>query len=236
MDESPVAALKKKKDASLFQGLRLLKEKKIDAFISAGNTGALVLGAKRILSTISPFKRPAFLSILPTKKRPVAILDLGANFECKSNTLVQFAHMAAKYLRVYGIPLPRIGLLNIGEESIKGPQELRLAYKKLQATFGAPFQFVGNIEGNTVFEGNVDAVITDGFTGNVFLKTAEGVAEMILEKSPQENFPHIHFSALLLGVQGLVIKCHGKNSPQTFLQAVEKASEWVQIGLLEKFI
>lgn len=126
MDESPVVALKKKKNASMFLGLRLLKEGQLDAFVTAGNSGALVLGSKIILSTFTGISRPAFLSYVPTKKQAVAVLDLGANVQCKANHLVQFAYMATAYLGASGrtTQKPRVGLLNIGEEPLKGTSDL----------------------------------------------------------------------------------------------------------------
>ena len=254
MDDKPVAALKKKKKASMFEGLRLLKAGKIDAFVSGGNTGALVLGSKIILSSLPRINRPALLSFVPTKKHPVAVLDLGANIQCKASHLVQFALMASAFLHTKGIQKPRIGLLNIGEEPLKGTSELRQAYHLLQTYKNPPFKFAGNVEGKSVFDGDVDALITDGFTGNVFLKTAEGIASLILDRMNVNLSPetlktlgpqlsdlqkHLHYAeypgALLLGVRGVVIKCHGYSTPKAFVNAVRGAIDLAKNGFMESF-
>lgn len=254
MDDNPVIALKKKKNSSMLLGLKLLKLGKIDAFVSAGNTGALVLGSKIILSSLPNINRPAFLSFVPTKKSPVAVLDLGANVQCKAAHLVQFALMASAFLHTKEIKNPKIGLLNIGEEPIKGTSELRLAYHALQTFPKPPFKFSGNVEGKSVFDGDVDALVTDGFTGNVFLKTAEGIASLILDRingnlsketlrtlGPQlsDLQKHLHYAeypgALLLGVRGIVIKCHGYSTPKAFVNAVQGAINLVKNHFMKTF-
>lgn len=254
MEENPIVVLRKKKGASMFVGLRLLKQGKIDALVTAGNTGALVLGSKIILSNLMRILRPAFLSFMPTKKKPVAVLDLGANIQCKANHLVQFALLASAYLNILGNKTPKIGLLNIGEEPLKGTSELRLAYTQLQSKANAPFKFIGNIEGKSVFDGDADALITDGFTGNIFLKTAEGIASLILDRIhanlPKETLhslgpqlidlhKHLHYAeysgALLLGVKGIVVKCHGYSTPKAFINGVKGAIDLVTQNFLKKF-
>lgn len=239
MDESPLIALRRKREASLCVGMRLLKEKKIDAFVSAGNTGALVSSAKMILGTLPGILRPALLALMPTKKNPVAVLDVGANVQVKATHLIQFALMGAAYQMTRGVEKPSVGILNIGSEAVKGTSELRLAYRELQGAVKAPFRFAGNIEGKSVFDGDVDVLITDGFTGNVFLKTAEGIASLILDRvhanipatelkklQPQINDlqRHLHYAeypgALLAGVKGIVIKCHGYSTPRGFANGV----------------
>lgn len=239
MDDPPLFALRHKKTASMCEGLRQLRAKKIDAFVSAGNTGALVSGARMILGNLTNVLQPALLARMPTKKEPVAVLDVGANVQAKAPHLVQYALMGAAYCKVQGIENPTIGLLNIGSEAIKGTSEIRLAYQELQMTAYPSYRFAGNIEGKSVFNGDVDVLITDGFTGNVFLKTAEGIASLILDRfggllPPTEYrklHPQIHDlqrnlhyaenpGALLAGVQGIVIKCHGYSTPQAFVNAV----------------
>lgn len=241
MEEHPLLALRKKRNASLCVGLRLLKEGKLDAFVSAGNTGALVSSAKMILTTLKGILRPCLLTLMPTKKNPVAVLDVGANVQAKASHLVQFAWIGSAYQKTRGIEKPSVGLLNIGSEALKGTSELRLAYHKLQNLQGAPFRFAGNIEGTSVFDGNVDVLVTDGFTGNVFLKTAEGIASLMLDKitpSPSDfkTFQSLHYAeypgALLAGVKGIVIKCHGYSTPKGFTNAVLGAVELAQ----ERFI
>ena len=253
LSEHPLTALRRKKEASLCVGLRLLKAGAIHAFVSAGNTGALVTASKMILSMQPHLMRPALLALMPTKKRPVAVLDVGANVQVKAAHLIQFAYMAAAYLASHGISHPSIGILNIGSEPLKGTSELRLAYPQLQS-LKAPFHFAGNIEGTSVFDGNVDALITDGFTGNVFLKTAEGIASLILDRI-QAAFPgnalsqigakigdlhqHLHYAeypgALLLGVRGIVIKCHSYSTPQAFINGVKGAIDLTQSHFMDRF-
>lgn len=238
MEEAPLTALRRKKKASLPVGMRLLKEGKIDAFVSAGNTGALVSSAKMILSTLKGISRPALLTLMPTKKNPVAVLDVGANIQAKATHLIQYAHLGAAYQKARGIEHPSVGLLNIGSEALKGTSELRLAYQELKNESHPSFRFAGNIEGKSVFDGDVDVLITDGFTGNIFLKTAEGIASLILDRL-HAHFPiekldrfndfqkHLHYAdypgALLAGVNGIVIKCHGYSSPKAFVNGVKGA-------------
>ncbi len=247
MDESPLYALRRKKKASMCEGLHWLKAKKLDAFISAGNTGAFVSGAKMILGNIPGILRPALLTRMPTKKLPVTVLDVGANVQVKASHLVQFAKMGAAYCKIHGIDNPTVGLLNIGSEPIKGTSEHRLAYQELQMMPHPPFRFAGNIEGKSVFEGDVNVLVTDGFTGNIFLKTAEGIASLILDRfrgllppgEYQKLHPQIrdlastlhyaeHPGALLAGVRGIAIKCHGYSTPQAFEKAVLGAIGLVQ--------
>ena len=191
---------------------------------------------------------------MPTKKHPVAVLDVGAGVEVKAKHLLQFASMGAAYQKARGIKKPLVGLLNIGSEALKGTSELRLAYRDLQSLTDAPFTFAGNIEGTSVFNGDVDVLVTDGFTGNVFLKTAEGLATLILDRlythiSPQDlqkiepqllDLRHrLHYAeypgALLAGVRGVVIKCHGYSTPQGFAKAIRGAAELVEEGFLDIF-
>lgn len=252
MEEHPVLAIKRKKQSSLCVGMRLLKEGKISAFVSAGNTGALVSSAKLILSTLPSILRPALIALMPTKKSPVAVLDVGANVQAKAKLLLQFAQIGAAYQRARGITHPKVGILNIGSEALKGTSELQLAYQALKANPHLPFQFCGNIEGTAVFNGEVDVLVTDGFTGNIFLKTAEGLASLILDRlnahiPPQELKKlepqlkdlqrHLHYAeypgALLAGVQGIVVKCHGYSTPQAFANAVQGAIELVQHDFLK---
>jgi len=240
MEEHPLRALRKKKDASLVVGLKHLKEGKLDALVSAGNTGALISASKLILKTFPKLSRPALLALMPTKKKPVAVLDVGANLTAKSTHLVQFAKLGTAYQKARGITAPRIGLLNIGSEASKGTFEIRLAYQELSKFEG----FSGNIEGKSVFDGDVDVLVTDGFTGNVFLKTAEGIASLVLDRFhahiPKETLHlmqkhlddfqrHLHYAehpgALLAGVNGTVVKCHGYSTPIAFANAIRGAVE-----------
>jgi phosphate acyltransferase len=244
MDDDPLLAVRRKKDSSLCQGLQYLKEKKIDAFVSAGNTGALLFAAKTTLKTLKGIDRPALLALLPTKKKDVAVLDVGANLSLKPDHLVQFAQMGIAYQKSRGIEKPIVGLLNIGTEAKKGTPQLQEAYLKLDAMNRDQLFFAGNIEGKDVFHGNIDVLVTDGFTGNVFLKTAEGIAAFILEELSRNKHEisglrsRMHYAeypgAILCGVNGVVVKCHGDSSPETFIHGIKNALRLVEHGFLEK--
>jgi len=253
MEDDPLVAVRRKKESSLCQGLKYLKEARIDAFVSAGNTGALLHAAKTTLKTLPGIARPAMLALLPTKKKEVAVLDVGANLTIKPHHIVQFAAMGIAYQKSRGIAKPTVGLLNIGAEAKKGTPQLQEAYLKLDAMNREEKIFAGNIEGKDVFNGTIDVLVTDGFTGNVFLKTAEGLAAFILEQLEQHfiegSFSHLthelatlrsrmHYAeypgAILCGVNGIVVKCHGDSSPQTFLHGIKGALRLVEHGFLEK--
>lgn len=255
MDDSPITAIRRKPNSSLCIGLKMLREKEIDAFVSAGNTGALVVCAKRTCGMMPGLLRPALLALIPTRREPLAVLDVGANVQCKAAHLVQFALLGAAYKKAKGMALPSVGLLNIGEEAIKGTSELRLAYSELRQLADLPhpfFHFAGNIEGKSVFDGQIDVLITDGFTGNIFLKTAEGIASLILDRL-NEKLPldtalqmqshlldlhrHLHYAeypgALLCGIRGIVIKCHGYSSREAFRSGIREAVKIAREGFLQ---
>lgn len=257
MEEDPLKAVRKKKDSSIVIGINALKSYNLDAFISAGNTGALLAATKLTLPMLPGIDRPALLTLIPTKLDPVAVLDIGANVHVKAENLLQFAQMGIAYQKTRGIPNPTVGLLNIGEEKQKGTPELRKAYEILQSlNKDAPIHqpiFLGNVEGRDVFHGNIDVLITDGFTGNVFLKTAEGIAGFVLEEiehlGPIERIPGIkslvaslryrlHYTeypgAILCGVEGLVMKCHGESTGEAFLHSIKSASRLIHNFFLEK--
>lgn len=257
MDDDPLAAVRRKKDSSILVGVHSLKKFEIDAFISAGNTGALLAAATLSLPLLPGIDRPALMTLMPTKLEPVAVLDVGANVNVKAENLLQFAQMGIAYQKTRGISHPTVGLLNIGEERQKGTPELRKAYEILETlNRDAPFDkpvFVGNIEGRNVFHGNIDVLITDGFTGNVFLKTSEGIAGFILDQLEKiklvELFPglkgmintlghRLHYAeypgAILCGIEGIVIKCHGESTPQAFFNSIRGASHLVNNFFLEK--
>lgn len=226
MDEPPLLALRRKKGASMIVGMRALKANAIDALISAGNTGALISSAKFILKTKPDVLRPALLTKIPTQNHSTIVLDVGANIRVHAEHLVQFAHLGADFCKKLGIQSPKVGLLNIGHEPIKGPSELQIAYQRLEKTSPSIFQFVGNVEGKSVFDAGIDVLVTDGFTGNIFLKTAEGMANFILNQmGPDQTLQkRLHYAeypgAVLAGVQGVVIKCHGYAPPKAFIQAI----------------
>jgi phosphate acyltransferase len=256
MEDSPLTAIRRKKDSSICIGMGLLKKGDLQAFISAGNTGALMGCARLELPSLQYVERPALLTLLPTRKKEIAVLDVGASTSYKAKHLVQFAAMGVAYQRSRGIKVPVVGLLNIGSEAKKGTPELQQVYNQLLSDSkksSSSYIFAGNIEGRDVFHGEIDVLVTDGFTGNVFLKTAEGIAAVILEElesSPlEECSPHmkgilaelrkrLHYAeypgALLCGIDGIVIKCHGSSSPQSMIRSITTATRLVQHSFLDQ--
>lgn len=240
MEEPPLLALRRKKKSSIAEGLRLLKEKKVDAFLSAGSTGALVSASKIIVGTFPKYSRPALIGLVPTKKQPVAVLDIGAHLDAKEARLIRLAFLGTAYQKARGISQPRVGILNIGSEPTKGTPAIKAAYKKLMTLKTPPFLFVGNVEGNAAFQGDLDVLITDGFTGNIFLKTAEGTASLILDELSQEPTLMQHSkkrkypAALLAGVKETVIKCHSYSSPEVFVNGIRTAIEYSVSQFTEK--
>ena len=250
MDDDPLQALRKKKGSSMHQGLHLLKEGKIDAFLSTGNTGALVGAATMSLSKLPGISRSALITLLPTQQEPVAVIDVGANIECTPEHLVQFAKMGRAFQKSRGIPSPKIGLLNIGTEEKKGRTELRETYQLLQELNTKETIFAGNIEGKEVFSGNIHVLVTDGFTGNVFLKTAEGISSFILE-TMRQNKSLLPFSkallnrleaelysaespgAILCGVNGIVLKCHGDATPAAIASSTKSLLTLIENNFLD---
>ncbi|MCH8814357.1 MAG: phosphate acyltransferase PlsX, partial [Chloroflexi bacterium] len=177
MEESPALAARQKKDSSIVVGLKLVREGHAAAFVSAGNTGAVMAGATMYLKRIRGIIRPSLAGLLPLSSRLVVFLDVGANADCKPVYLLQFAEMAVAYMqKVWKIERPEVALLNIGEEELKGSALTQGAYELLAKS---GLNFVGNIEGRDVPMGKVDVIVTDGFTGNVVVKTMEGMAEFI---------------------------------------------------------
>ncbi len=252
MEDDPIRAVRRKKDSTLCAGIHMIHAGRLQAFVSAGNTGALMCAAKLTLSTVPGIDRPALLTLLPTQKKEVAVLDVGANVACRAKHLVQFAKMGVAYQKSRGIKTPVVGLLNIGTEAQKGTPELKETYDQLQRLAkGKSFRFQGNIEGRHVFQGEIDVLVTDGFTGNVFLKTAEGMASFILEQivssAKEASAPHLkgllselghrldytqYPGALLAGVNGIVIKCHGTTSIQSVLCSITGAIRLVEHDFL----
>jgi glycerol-3-phosphate acyltransferase PlsX len=251
MTDDPLQAVRSKKNASLCQGIAYLQEKKIDALVTAGNTGALLFSAKTTLNPLSNIERPALLTLLPTKQKEVAVLDVGANVSLQPPHFLQFAKMGLAFQKCRGIKTPVVGLLNIGSEEQKGTPQLRLAYTELEKLNHDRAVFVGNIEGKDVFQGNIDVLVTDGFTGNIFLKTVEGIAAFILdylEASSEALYSHLKHElnslqsrlyqaashgALLCGVDGIIIKCHGDATPSAFLAGIKGAMRLCQHDFLE---
>ncbi len=251
MVDEPLSAVRRKKKSSLFTGIRLLKKHLIDAFVSAGNTGALIAGTALSLPLLPGIKRPALLAVLPAEHGPIAVIDVGGNVACKAHHLIQFASMAAAYQRSsLGMEIPRVGLLNIGVESKKGTAELREAYKWLEDNKGKlKINFLGNIEPREVFQGKIDVLVTDGFTGNILLKSIEGASAFILEyivkscgaqllpfvKDLQKRFHYAEYpGAILCGVDGVIVKCHGNASPTALFNSIKGAARMVSTRLVQQ--
>ena len=262
MEDIPTHAIKQKKDSSMVVGFRLLKEGEGDVFISAGNSGALLTGATLLVGRIKGIDRPAIAPMLPSYKKGVMLIDAGANTNCKPLNLVQFAQMAHIYLKnTYGIEKPAIGLLNIGTEENKGNDLMKETYQELKEKspqYG--INFVGNIEGRDAFSGEIDAIVTDGFTGNVFLKTVEGFGKLVkrsLTESLKKNIistiaampalPGIkRFSktmdyreyggALFLGVKRPVVKAHGSSDEYLFYFTIKQAEQFAKNKSVDKMI
>lgn len=236
MEDEPLSAVRRKKNSSIVLGMRQLKKKAIDAFVSLGNTGALLAAAAINLPLLPGIKRPALLATLPAALGRISILDVGGNLQCQASHLFRFALMGACFERVhFGVLDPKVALLNVGLESKKGREEHRLAYQMLQET--SSIHFIGNIEGFEVFQGRAHVVVTDGFTGNVLLKSAEGIAEYLLKeianKELEQRFSiDMHPGALLLGVKGVVVKCHGRSSAKALLSGMQAAASYVEQGLI----
>jgi glycerol-3-phosphate acyltransferase PlsX len=253
MSDHPLAALRRKKDSPTVVALKHLKAGLIDALVSTGNTGALVSGATVILKRIKGIKRPGLLTMLPTLLKPLVVIDVGASVHSTSSHLVQFAKMGIAYQKCLGIAEPKVGLLNIGTEKEKGRTEFKEAYKKLLQLNTAEksvITFVGNIEGKKAFKGDIDVLVTEGFSGNIFLKTAEGITAFILEKILQEELSEhtkhlpstlIHLlnyaeypGAIVCGVEGIVIKCHGDSSAQAIISGIKGAHNLVKTQFLTR--
>lgn len=256
--EFPLSAIRNKKDSSIVVGTKLLKNNKADAFISAGNSGAVMAVAILELGCISKqIRRPSIAAILPSAKGKVLVLDVGANVDCKPEHLLQFAHLGGKYAQyILKIKDPKIGLLNIGEEENKGNKFTQNAYIILK---NANINFVGNIEGKDIFKGKVDVVVCDGFTGNILLKSSEGLAKLLLteinkkvisqlpqnqemDKLKQEfaNLVKItdyteHGGSPLLGINGLCVICHGRSKAKTFKNAILSTCKFIDSNIVEHF-
>lgn len=245
MDDPPSLALRSKKDSSMRVAIDLVKSGHVDACVSAGNTGALMATSRFVLKTLSGIDRPAIISPIPAVHGHTHMLDLGANADCSAEHLFQFAVMGSVVATaVYNQEAPRVALLNIGEEEIKGTERIKEAAGLISAS---GLNYIGFVEGNDIFSGKVDVVVTDGFTGNVALKTMEGLARMVKEDVKQEvrrNFlrklsalfawpvfkalkerldPRGYNGASLVGLRGIVIKSHGGADRKSFENAIRIA-------------
>ena len=255
MDESPVDAIRKKKDASVLVAFDLVRQGQADAAVSAGNSGATMAAAVRKLGRMEHVSRPGIASIFPTLKKPVVMMDVGANVDCRPQHLFQFAVMASAFSHIFDIERPRIGILSIGEEVGKGNTLVKETYVRLAAS---SLNFVGNVEGRDVFQGNVDVIVCDGFVGNICLKLSEGLAgaamQMLKDEIMKSTLAKIGYllarpafrafakrvdyaeygGAPLLGINGVGIICHGKSSAEAIKNAILEAAKMVEKQVTEK--
>jgi glycerol-3-phosphate acyltransferase PlsX len=256
MDEPPAQAMRGKKDSSMRVAIDLVKSGRVQAAVSAGNTGALMAIAKFVLKTLPGIDRPAIASILPTMKGHTYVLDLGANVDCTSEHLFQFGLMGAMLVSALeSRERPSVGLLNIGEEAIKGNDAVKGAAELLRAS---DLNFYGNVEGNDIYKGTTDVVVCDGFVGNVALKTSEGLAQMIatflreeFSRGPLRKLMYLaarpviqafrnrvdhrrYNGATLLGLRGVVVKSHGSSDAYGFEEAVARAADAVRNDLIAR--
>jgi glycerol-3-phosphate acyltransferase PlsX len=250
MTEKPSAAVRGKPNSSMAVGLRLQTEGLSDAFVSAGSTGAQMAASMVILRLHAGLKRPAIVTLFPSARKTVAVLDSGANVDCSADELVQFARLGATYAEcVLGRPNPAVGLLSIGEEPEKGNAVTKETYPLLKQS---GLNFIGNVEGRDLPAGGtehqqVDVVVCDGFVGNVILKFYEGVAPLMMhtlrkagvnEEQLEASLRHLDYSehggAPLLGVKGVSIIAHGKSSPRAIKNAVKVAAQAVTSGMNEQ--
>jgi glycerol-3-phosphate acyltransferase PlsX len=245
MDESPVNALKKKKDSSMYQAINLVKENKASACVSSGNTGALMAISRSVLKMIPGIKRPALFGSFPTMKGFTHMLDLGAGIDDKPQSLLEFAIMGSVTLEsAQKINKPTVGLLNVGSEDIKGTKEIKEASQLLK---DSGLNYIGFVEGNDIYKGSVDLIVANGFVGNITLKASEGVATMfgfylkqaftkniltkliallaskILKSFKTKIDPRTYNGATFLGLKGIVIKSHGGADIYAFEQAIKEA-------------
>jgi len=258
MGEAVATAVRRKRKSSMRVGARIVADGHADGFVSAGNTGAAMATAKMVIGMLPGVDRPALAAMMPTKSgRPTMILDVGANSDCKPHQMAQFAIMGDAYSRsVLGTPRPSVALMSIGEEEAKGNDLTKEAFPLLREL--SSLNFVGNVEGRDVFTGDVDVIVTDGFTGNVILKLAEGLQEAVISMIKRElsasaitkagamlarpAFRNLkkrldyaeYGGAPLLGVQQIVVVCHGSSNARAVRNAVRNVKEFSERGAQER--
>ena len=256
MCDDAKSVLKKKPDSSLAIGFKLLNDGEGDAFVSAGNTGAITVGATLLTKRIKGVKRPAIASVMPSAKKPFVLMDCGANAECRPEFLYQFGLLGSIYMQnVPKVSNPRVALANNGTEETKGTPVVKEAYALMKS---APYNFVGNIEGRQIPFGDADVVVADGFTGNLILKMYEGVAKVLMNSikaafmkntlskisylgvksgidDMKKQFDYKEYGgAVVLGVKKPVIKAHGSADARTFKNAIKQAVWFLQTDLIDK--
>ena len=260
MDDKPSIALRQGRKSSMRLALEAVKEGRACAMVSSGNTGALMAMAKIVLRTLPGIHRPALGATVPSQLRRVVLLDMGANIDCTAEYLVQFAMMGDAYARtLLGVENPKIGLLNVGSEEMKGHDEVKEAHRILRS--GAiPVNYYGFVEGHDILEGTTDVVVTDGFTGNIALKTAEGTSRLIytalktaitnswaakigyllarptIRLALKQYDPRKNNGAMLLGLNGIAVKSHGSADAKSFANAVRVALQLVENNINAKIM
>jgi glycerol-3-phosphate acyltransferase PlsX len=259
-EETPLKAVKNSKNSSMWNSINAQINDSADITLSAGNTGVLLVISRMLLKTMEEVSKPALAGLWPSKKGMSVVLDLGANVECDENNLVDFSELgSALYKSIFPNEVPKVSLLNIGSEEIKGTEVIKKAYVKLKeiSRFG-DFDFNGYIEGNKLMDGETNVIVTDGFTGNIALKTAEGTAKFItdsLKSSLTENFfskislifsyyslkkfkskldPRKYNGAIFLGLEKPVVKSHGSTDAVGFAHSINVCNRIVKGNLIEK--
>jgi glycerol-3-phosphate acyltransferase PlsX len=258
MSDSPASSGRDKPDSSMAVGLKMLAAGEGDAFVSAGNTGALLAGAILSVKRIRGIKRAALAPVIPTKSGGAILIDCGANLECKPGYLLQFGYMGSLYAqKVLGMDTPRVGLLNVGAEETKGTEVIKEAYQLLKGADGAgKLRFIGNVEGRDVAFGAADVVVSDGYGGNIFLKTMEGVglffadmlkglftknigtklSALMVKKGLRAFKKTLDYTETggspLLGLQKPVIKAHGSSNAKAIKNAIRQAKIFAGSGVI----
>jgi glycerol-3-phosphate acyltransferase PlsX len=250
MDEQPTVALRKKKDSSVRVAAELVSQGVASGLVSAGNTGAIMAISKMVIGTVPGVDRPALATVLPTLKGHAVLLDVGANVTCKPHHLVQFAIMGHLFSKkIVGVASPRVGLMSVGEEESKGNDLTKEVHKALKEV---RLNFIGNVEGRDLYNGRADVIVCDGFTGNVALKTSEGLIEAVVQLLKQElsrnlkakvgallsqqSFKRLkkrldyteYGGAPLLGLRGVSIICHGRSNSNAIKNAIRVAKEFAE--------
>ena len=255
--ESPAMVVRKKKDSSMVVAIKLVKEGKAHAVVSAGNTGALMTASQLTLGRIKGVLRPAITTVFPRRNGVMVLMDVGANADCKAEYIDQFAIMGSEFSKIIlEVKNPKVGLANIGEEPGKGNEISKQAYELLKENKN--INFIGNIETREMIEHDVDVVVADGFTGNIILKTAEGIAKFILSllkekikskkiymlgalllkpvfKSLKNELDHSEYGgAIFLGLDGISVKAHGNSDSNAFKNALNVASKFAERNFVEE--
>ena len=253
-DESPLAAAKKGKDSSMWKSIEFLKNKKADITLSAGNTGAMLVISRLLLDTIKGISKPALAGLWPNKENMNVVLDLGANIECDEKNLCDFASMgAALFKSLFYNENPKVALLNVGLEENKGNEILKKTFSVMKNNNIKNFIFNGYIEGNHIMDGDVDVIVTDGFTGNIALKTAEGTANFItknlreslnkisillsyfrLKKFKSKLDPRKYNGAIFLGLENPLVKSHGSTDSIGFAHSINVCNKIIKGDLIKK--